>query len=197
MAADSALCVIAIELNDMDFLRYAVLRDGYHIDPLASKLRYLRDDLARIKGSDQFDDRQKRFFQDTAGVLQFIFCFQHMPYEGIAYFILGEDWRPKQKHRLMGNLKKYFTRNKSGQNVKRFRAIVEANCGEKVAGAFLRFYEAFLHIVKAQAIHNDPLDPDIKKQIFDTECLRRAKEAYKLLNREFKIVFEPITRMDQ
>ena len=70
-----------------------------------------------------------------------------------------------------------------------FKKIVITYCKSDVAEGFLRFYDRYLHIIEAQAIHNDPLNPNITQQIHNTEALSRGKEAYKALNREFNKLF--------
>lgn len=193
---DSALCVIAIELDDLQFINYAVQRDAQRFFGCERNLKWIKN-LTEKAMKNENDDNRKNFLSNASKLFQFIICLDKMPYEGIAYSILGEDWRPGTKRRFIRKLRKYLHRNKARQNIDNFRSIVQEYCDPEAGQGFLRFYDSYLRIVNAQAIHNDPSNPDVTKQIFDTECLNLGKEAYKTLNREFYILFKKMEEYRQ
>lgn len=191
LISDSALCVIAIELDDIEYIRVDIKRDQNRIVNLTGWLRYIINIWKHIMKKES-DERKRNFSLSTLKLLQFILCFNDMPYNAIAYAILGDDWRPKKKRHFVRNFLKYFHRNKAQQNIDDFESVVKKYCHSEVAEGFLRFYDDYLHIIDAQAIHNYPLDPNITQQIHNTECLKRGIRAYATLNREFYKLFREL-----
>lgn len=192
---DSALGVIAIEIDDIGHIKFDVEKERRNIFKLTSKLKKINDLMVHtIKN--EFDERKRNFLLHTLELLQFMTCFQYMPYESVAYGILGDDWRPKMKRHFARNMWKSWHKNKSNKNIEDFKKIVMTYCKSDVAEGFLRFYDSYLHIIKAQAIHNDPLNPNITQQIHNTECLTRGKEAYKSLNMEFYKLFKELKKYE-
>jgi len=185
---DSALGVIAIELDDMEQIKFDVEKERKKIYNLKSKLKNINA-IMTYTIKNEFDERKRNFLLYSLELLQFMTCFQHMPYESIAYGILGDDWRPRMRRHFARNLLKSWHKNRSSENIDDFKKIVITYCKSDVAEGFLRFYDRYLHIIEAQAIHNDPLNPNITQQIHNTEALSRGKEAYKALNREFNKLF--------
>lgn len=188
--ADAALCVIAIELDNFDFIKYAVSRDSIRIGELRDSLISIKELRDRISSKEN-NEKRKEYLLQILKLIQFMTCTLKMPVEGIAYGVLGEGWRPVEKeHSLVGVLKfwskgKSWHRNKSNKNVDTFKSIVTEYCDPDVSEGFLRFFQSYMDVVSAQAIHNDPLNPDITKQIFDTECLKRGKRVYRVFNQEY------------
>lgn len=192
--ADAALCVIAIELDDLQFISYAVNRDTIRVEELRNSLIAIKN-LQNETARKEKDNKRKIYFLQILKLVQFMLCVIKMPSEGIAYGILGEDWRPlNEKRSFLMTFKfwqkgKVWHRNKSAKNIEDFKAVIIRYCDPDIAEGFLRFFDSFLAVVSAQTIHNDPLNPNITKQIFDTECLKRGKNAYKILNQEFNKLF--------
>ena len=183
LISDSALCVIAIEMDDMEYIKTSVETDSYRINDLPYQLDQ-NTVVIKHAAENVLDEQRKFFLLTTLKSLQFIICLDSMPYHAIAYGILGDDWRPKKKISF-GNLLKIRHKNGANKNIENFKGIVLKHCDPDVAAGFLKFYDDFLDIIKAQAIHNDPLNPNIIQQIHNTECLRRGKKAYRTLIAEF------------
>jgi len=191
LIADSALNVIAIELGDVAHIEIDIERDKNRVGDLIARLEYISaiEDKIMKKGGDE----TKRNHQLGAlKLLQFMECFKKMPFEAVAYAILGDNWMPKKKRHFIRNLLKSFRRNKAQENIDNFKSIVNQYCHPEVAEGFLRFYEDYLDIVSAQAIHNNPMDPSITQQIHNTECLKRGRKAYATLNKEFYSLFSQL-----
>lgn len=184
LISDSALCVIAIEMDDMDYIKTSVERDGISISNLPYELNQITVVIKHATQKKELDEQRKTFLLTTLKLLQFIICLDSMPYHAIAYGILGDDWRPKKRISI-GNLWKIRHKNGANKNIENFKGIVLKHCDPDVAAGFLKFYDDFLDMIKSQAIHNDPLNPNIIQQIHNTECLRRGKKAYKTLIAEF------------
>lgn len=104
-----------------------------------------------------------------------------MPIFSIAWGVLSQSRKWTSNHPYL-KLRKDMA---PSELIGAFKASVKSKCSREVSAYFLDFYEAYLDIVNAGAVHNNPLNPNIEKQIFDTECLKRASKAFKLLNRYF------------
>jgi hypothetical protein len=192
---DSALGVIAIEIDDMEHIKFDVEKERRNLFKLTSKLKKINDLMAHtIKN--EIDEKKRNFLLHTLELLQFMTCFQYMPYEAIAYGILGDDWRPKMKRHFARNLWKSWHKNKSSKNIEDFKKTVITYCKSDVAEGFLRFYDSYLHIIGAQAIHNNPLNPNITQQIHNTECLERGENAYRMLHEEFNKLFRELKKYE-
>ena len=72
--------------------------------------------------------------------------------------------------------------------------MVVKYCDPEVAKGFLRFYDHYLDIIKAQAIHNNPNNPNIRQQIHNTGCIERSKIAFRTLNVEFYKLFKDLKK---
>lgn len=193
--SDSALCVIAIELDDMKFIAACIKRDKLGFYALETILKNIDLTMVHIIKNEP-DERRRNFLLAALKLLQFMTCFSCMPFEAIAYGILGDGWRPRMKKHFARNLWKSWHKNKAAKNIDNFKKIVRETCSSEVASRFLRFYDSYLDIIKAQAIHNDPLNPNITQQIHNTECLRRGKKAYVILNNEFGKLFKELKKYE-
>jgi hypothetical protein len=193
IVCDSALCVIAIELGDTSFIRWAIKKDLENISNLKKSLENIKKVRAYVI-ENELDEQRKNFLLASLNLIQFIVCLNNMPYDAIAYGVLGEDWRPKSKLNFIKNWWKSKHKNESSKNIDDFKNSVLHNCEPKVAEGFLRFYENYLHIIEAQAIHNNPFDPNITQQIHNIESIDRGKEAYVSLNREFFKLYKELEK---
>lgn len=196
MIADSALCVIAIELDDIEYIKACVEEERNLFFDFIKELSKIKNIMWHINENEIYE-KKKSFFLALLKLLQFIICFENMPYQAIAYAILGDNWRPRMKKHFISNFLKSWYRNQSNKNIDVFKAIVKKYCVPQVAEGFLRFYDRYLDVVKAQAIHNDPLNPNITQQIHNTECLRRGKRAYIILNIEFRKLFKELKKYEE
>ena len=184
--ADTALGIIAIELGDDDY-NLAMLRgDEAALKPLETHLKNLK---SIFNGLMKPSPNQK-YFNSAYKLLQYMYCYDSMPYRAIAWGVLSEN-----KRWVAGHPYSRLSRdNSSIKVVAIFKKIVKGYCEHDVAQYFLEFYDAYLHIVNLGAIHNDPLNPNIRKQIFDTECIKQASNAYKILNKNFYILIQEVAR---
>lgn len=179
---DSALCVIAIELEDKEYIQDSINRDEDSI----KQLEYYLIELQGYKSHIEENATSRRdLFMSLIKLIEFIMCFVFMPYDGIAYGILGDNFRPRKKHKIITNFKKWIWRNESNKIIYKFKNSIKKYCEPDIVTGFLRFFDAYLEIIKAQAIHNDPLNPNVTKQIHDIIARKKASDAYKILNYEF------------
>lgn len=193
LVSDSALCIIAIELEDMDFVRSWIENDRSMVVGLGERLGNA-DAIMNHVIKEEPDQDKKKFFIQAIKIIQFMECFNGMPFFAIAYGVLGEGWKERMKGRILRNLRIRWHRNESSRNIYTFKALVKSYCHAEVSERFLRFYDAYLNIVKAQAIRNNPLDQNIRRQIHDTEAIQRSEEAYKILNQEFSSLFKELRK---
>ena len=188
---DSALCIIAMELEDRKFIFAWIQNDKSMVYSLGERLENLcnlREHIAK----NEIDRKKKMFLLETLKIIQFIECFNGMPFFAIAYGILGEGWKERIKGSILRKLHINWHRNESSLNIYTFKALVKKYCDVEVEKRFMKFYDSYLNVIKAQAIRNDPLEPNIQKQIHDTGAIERSKEAYAILNQEFSELFDEI-----
>lgn len=175
---DTSLGIVAIELDDKQYIDHMAESDRRRINDFDSQT----DILNRCrKIIDYKKPIEKQFYLSMLEILQFMTCYINMPVFSIAWGVLSQSRKWESKH-------PYFKlRNDMAPSelIDVFKASVKSKCSREVSAYFLDFYEAYLDIVNAGAVHNNPLNPNIEKQIFDTECLKRASKAFKLLNRYF------------
>lgn len=190
LIADSALNVIAIELGDAAHIEIDIERDKNRIRDLIARLEYISSVEGKIMEKEGDETKRNRQL-GALKLMQFMECFKKMPFEAVAYAILGDNRMPKKRH-FIRNLLRSFRRNKAQENIGNFKSIVNQYCYPEVAEGFLRFYEDYLGIVSAQAIRSNPLNPDIAQQIHNTECLKRGRKAYATLNKEFYRLFSQL-----
>jgi hypothetical protein len=179
---DTALGIIAIELGLNQYIEVCNVGDRTLLNRLDSELGYIDEYLREhMLPYENFSVNYKGFVNAILKLLQFITCYEFMPYHGIAWGVLShsQEWASHHPYaRLKDN-------NTSYQIIVEFEAIVRKECDPEVAEHFLEFYHAYLDIVRAGAIRNNPLDPNIKKEIYDTGCLKNASRAYRLLQKGF------------
>ena len=191
---DSALCIIAMELEDTSFIFAWIENDKSMVHSLGERLENL-ESLRRHIIKNESNDERKKFLLEALKIMQFIDCFNGMPFFAIAYGILGEGWKEKLKGNILRKMHIKWHRNESSSNIYTFKALVKRYCDHEVERRFMRFYDLYIGIIKAQAIRNDPLDPNIQKQIHDTGAIERSKEAYSALNQEFSELFKKIRKI--
>lgn len=186
--ADTALGIIAIELGANDYIQNCNEEDWRLVSELITDLNnwngHFEDHILPSAGT------QKEHLISIQKLLQFVSCYQYMPYHGIAWGVLSHShiW---VSHHPYARLK---DDNTSLEIINQFEKTVKELCYPDVSEYFLEFYYAYLDIIKTGAIHNNPLDPNIKKEIHDTKCLKRASRAYKLLNRGFHKLLKEVKR---
>lgn len=193
LVSDSALCIIAMEINDMDFVNIWIRQDASIIDEFEKRLKEIDRIMSHIIDNET-DEKRKNLLLDTLRLLQFIECFNGMPFFAIAYGILGENWTHKVKRGFFRIRRKDWHRNLSSKNIYDFKRVVVRHCDPMIAKAFLRFYDDYLDIIKAQAIHNNPKNPNIKQQIHNTGCIERSKKAFRTLNAEFSLLLNGLKK---
>ncbi len=189
LIADSALCIIAMELKDMDYVYFSIGRDQERMPILKSKLGKFNLAINHLLNS-KSKDMNKALFLSTLKILQFIKCFDSMPYESVAYAMEGSAGR--KKIGLFGAI--FKRKNEAAKVIYEFKGMIKANCDENVIRGFLRFYESYLGIIKAQLTHDIPLGTDVQKQIHNPQTTEMAKLSYKILNEEFYKLFMPIKK---
>ena len=204
LVSDSALCVIAMELKDMSFIYTWVQSDKYIVVELGGRLEKLDGLMEHIIGNEP-DKIRKEMLKAALKVIQFIDCFNGMPFFAIAYGILGEAWEERipagktlveRFKKVLGRVHTTVNMNESGRNISTFKTYVKKYCDPEVAARFLKFYDSYLEIIKAQSIDNNLLDLNIIKQIHDTGAIQRSEEAYTILNREFGGLFSKLRRLE-
>jgi len=186
---DGALCVIAIEIGDEKYIIGADIWDEKNISRCKYNLMILRDHVNKAKKEKNIS---KELSLNLLKVLQFIICFAYTPYFGVAYGVLSHSHKWAKDHPYS----KLDKNSKSTKNIEKFRRVVKIYCDKDIAKRFLHFFDAFLSIWEASAIHNDPLDPNIKTQVHDMECQKKASYAYKVLNQEFQSVMEGLKKFE-
>ena len=191
IVSDSALCVIAIELKDMEYINYTATRDEESVKALEMRLDNLNR-IINLINKNEYEQKRKKFLLSSLKLFQFITCFEQMPYEAMAYGILGDNWQPKIKRHFWEPLHN----NQASKNIYEFKRIVKKYCKSDVAVGFLKFYDRYLNIIKASAIHNNPLNLSISQQVHNILFLRNTEEAYKTLNREFYILLKELKKYE-
>ncbi len=175
---DTSLGIIAIELDDKQYIDHMAESDKVRITEFESQTETLNrfKEIVNLK-----NPLKKKFYLSLLEILQFMTCFTQMPIFSIAWGVLSQSKKWKSTHPYY-QLKDDAT---PSELIEAFKLSVKSKCSKETSTYFLDFYESYLDIVKAGAIHNNPLNPDIEKQIFDTECLKLASKSFKLLNKNF------------
>ncbi len=196
LIADSALCFIAMELNDREYVDFSLAREREKIPALEEKLGQMNKAMRHAREKEQ-NRRKRAYLLSVLRMIQFIRCFDFMPYESVAYGVAYDNKKkPRGIMRLLSRYKA-LEQNEALEIINLFRNAVKKNCDRAVSKGFLRFYESYLHIIGAQAMRNNPLDPNLPKQIHSIESIGRAKESYKTLNREFNRLFQELKKLEQ
>ena len=193
LVSDSALCIIAMEVGDMDFVNNWINNDTLIINKLEDRLKEV-DRIVSHVIDNETDEIKKEILLNTLRLLQFIECFNGMPFFAIAYGVLGENWTQRLKKGFFKIRRKNWHRNLSSKNIHDFERMVVKYCDSEVAKGFLRFYGHYLDIIKTQAIHNNPKNPNIRQQIHNTGCIERSKIAFRTLNVEFYRLFKDLKK---
>lgn len=191
---DSALCVIALSIQDKFFINVTANIDKFFVRNSCQNLRYIKEHLEYIEYNGGI---RKDFFKHLMKLLQFIICFCCMPYLGVACGVLGENIKPVKKIHILRRLKRWYEKdrpNPSNEVIIQFKDTVNRYCDPDVASGFLRFFESYLNAVKTMSIYIDPWNPDITKEIHDPNCRRKVSHAYKILNREFNILLSEFNK---
>jgi hypothetical protein len=187
---DTALAIIAIELGDKEYLDFCMDRDNTRV----KSLFYLLEDHLRIirhiNDNKSLNRKESDLLKSYLHILHFMICFNYFPYESVAYHVLAHSRKWAKEHPYA----KLDKDSRASKNISFYRDTVNKYCDKQVSEGILAFCDSYLHIVDAQAIHNDPIDPNITQQIYNTECLNRGKEAYKTLNREFLKLFNELKK---
>jgi len=176
--SDAAIGIIAIELGQEDLAIHAAKDERIGV-------RRFRRGLTSLDRQFFMARMGNPFYEKVKEIMMYILCYVMMPYECVAYAQLSESKKWKKEHPY-AKLKNPLPHNV----ISEFMRNVETECPEIVRTPFLRFYDSFLEIIDAGAIHNDPLDPNIKKQIYDTECIRRARKAHLHLITGFNVIYK-------
>jgi hypothetical protein len=185
---DSALCVIALTIQDKEFINGATNIDKFLVSDSHQNFQYIKEHLEYIEYN---AGSKKDFFLHLMKLLQFITCFCYMPYLSVAYGVLGEDIKPVKKIHIIRRLRRRYERkrpNQSNEVINQFKDTVNEYCEPDVASGFLRFFESYLDAVKTMSIYIDPCNPDIIKEIHDRNCRKKASQTFKILNREFNLL---------
>ena len=186
---DLGLTIIAIELGDIGYLDEMNRRDAERVRQLNAGLNEIKN--IRLKAmSESWDRKNKNLLNSALNLMEFMLCSIFYPFDGVAYHVLAHshNWA---SHHPYSSLSKDSLATK---NITQFEAIVTELCSREVSTSFLKFYGAFTHIIKSQAIHNDPLNPAITQQIHNTETLNRSKSARRIHRAEFDILFRQFKR---
>lgn len=191
LIADSALCVIAMELEDHDYVWPCIQRDERRVYDCENKFLDI-ESIMKYAIKNEIGLQKRNFLLAALRLIQFINCFEAMPIESVAYAVLGEKWHENARTKFFSIFGKQWHRNAASAVIHNFKKLVISHCDHAVAEGFLRFYESYVHIIRAQSIHNNPLNPNISQQIHNTEALSRGEEAYNILNREFHKLFQEL-----
>jgi hypothetical protein len=193
---DSSLCVIALTIQDKEFINFATNIDRFLVSESFQNFQYINEHLEYIEYN---AGPKKDFFLLLMKLLQFITCFCNMPYLSVAYGVLGEDIKPVNKIHIIRRLRKWYERerpNPSNEVIDQFKDTVNRYCDPDVASGFLRFFESYLDAVKTMSIYVDPWNPDFTKEIHDPNCRRKVARAYRILNREFNVLLSEFKKYE-
>jgi hypothetical protein len=191
--SDSALCMIAIEIGDKNFIDYWINADTTIVDQFEDRIKKFNKEfdklnIERIGGTKATNEEFKK-------ALQYMDCFNGMPYFAVAMATFGHK-------QLIGNKSSNFWKNKKHKyhnqielelkNIERFKGIIENYTHKNVKEEFLKFYQQYLKIFEAQSKSPDPLNADLTFQIHNKESLSKGRLSYKLLNRGFYSILKGI-----
>lgn len=191
---DTAIGILAIELEYDEHLERDVERDIKRVNQLEGKLQQI-ESLRRTIDNSLVSNKKLLF--DVLKFLEFVACYNYMPFEAIAYGVLGDEWSRKNHFKKVNKLnpvhifrvlrgspyRKLKKGNKESKEIVRFENLIQKNCTPEVSKRFMDFYNQYLEMVKMQAIHNDPLNPNIEQQIHNTEAIELSEKAYKKLHK--------------
>ena len=191
---DSALNIIAIELEDEEYIKNEL---NYE-----SSLKYneetflaLKQITENIRNDSNLNKNKKEFLISLMILLQFIKCYNCMPINVIPYALINNyPHKPKSFFNLFEN----DNTQKIAQNhILKFETQVKTYFEPEAINSFFEFWEQYKKIIKDMDIRKDSNTQDITRKIHNIESLESAKEGYKLLTRLFRDLFLKVKETEE
>jgi len=183
---DSALNIIAIELEDEEYIKNEL---NYN-----SSLKYneetfyaLKQITENIKNNLNLNKKKKEFLISLMILLQFIKCYNCMPINVIPYALINNY--PHKKNSLFNLFENENTQKIAQSHIFKFENQVKLYFEPEAVNSFFLFWEQYKKIIIDMDIRKDSTTQDITRKIHNIESLESAKEGYKLLNRVFRDLF--------
>lgn len=185
MVADSALCIIAMEIEDIDYINERMSFDRQDIVQLKNNLAQLEAYYKHARKLRDYDHPEfslvrAMYIRSVLNAMSFVYFFNHLPINAIAIHALSRsEWGRDHPYVRYG--KYYAYANKV---VEEYKEVIKKHFNIPNEG-FLKFFEAYASIAQAQAIHINPNDPNVKQEMYNKGAMVKANEAFKILNGQF------------
>jgi hypothetical protein len=183
LVMESGLSVIAVEIGDEAYLESCLRAD-------AELIAILGNFLGNVNNYKQQYQRKGGWeLQKVLALLRlysFMFCYQYMPVSSVSLaFMTSHFWNKSGIHQS----KKSIYARTAKTIIQEYRVILQNQCDCAVRRPYLKFFGSFIRIFYRK-IPKNTLNPNIEARLEQLESIRQAKEAFKILNREFKVVFD-------
>tara|TARA_Y100000310_G_scaffold327583_1_gene394172 strand:+ start:218 stop:1456 length:1239 start_codon:yes stop_codon:yes gene_type:complete len=190
--ADTALGIIALELEDEDYIDEFIAR--YENKALAlDRFRKISSSMKKIIR--EAKTRKKRKYKKKLfELVQFMLAYNYIPFEMLPFALIDDYWHPKKPFFKIFKKQKYHRRAK--KLIRTYEAKIVLFFLPESREAYMKFWNQYKEMTKHMNIWVDPLDPNITREIHNAECLESAKECYKTLNREFYKLFKAVKKAE-